>query len=296
MREKMRKITVWPAFVALTLSLVVSGSAQAGEGKWLGPDNQLLPFQTDEEVLDFLRTAKVIKFKELTSGKNRPLKVRLEKDGIQANAIFRMVDKRRDSTVIYGKRFNDFHDSYLYECAAYKVSRLLGLDTVPPCVNRRFDKKNGSMQLWVENAQTIQGRVEDNNLPDNRSWSRQRQIMQVFDSLIYNFDRNQGNMLLDANDKLWFIDHTRSFPRSSKAPDLDKIVWCERHMWEALKSVDKDSLVDLLTPEVEYRRVISMVKRQQKIVEHIQGLIDSRGAEAVLFDDEPATEVAGVLR
>ena len=139
------------------------------------------------------------------------------------------------------------------------------------------------MQLWVENAKTIKDRMESGNPPENRRWSRQRQAMRVFDVLIYNFDRNQGNMLLDATDKLWFIDHTRSFALSSEVPALDQIVWCERDMWEALKSLDKDTLVDLLTPEVEYARVISMAKRREKIVEHIQGLIDQRGAEVVLY-------------
>ncbi len=295
MKEMMKKSTVWPIFLALTL-LALPSAARAGEGKWMGPDNELLPFQTDEEVLEFLSTAEVIKFKEITSGKNRPLKVRLEKDGIQANAIFRMVNKKKTATVIYGERYRDFHDSYVYECAAYNVSRLLRLDTVPPCVQRRFEDRDGSMQLWVENAKTIKDRMESGNPPENRRWSRQRQAMRVFDVLIYNFDRNQGNMLLDATDKLWFIDHTRSFALSSEVPALDQIVWCERDMWEALKSLDKDTLVNLLTPEVEYARVISMAKRREKIVEHIQGLIDQRGAEVVLYDAEPGIEVARVLR
>ena len=95
MKEMMKKSTVWPIFLALTL-LALPSAARAGEGKWMGPDNELLPFQTDEEVLEFLSTAEVIKFKEITSGKNRPLKVRLEKDGIQANAIFRMVQQKED--------------------------------------------------------------------------------------------------------------------------------------------------------------------------------------------------------
>ena len=39
--------------------------------------------------------------------------------------------------------------------------------------------------------------------------------MRVFDELIANTDRNQGNMLIDKQWKLWLIDHTRGFRTTS---------------------------------------------------------------------------------
>ena len=35
--------------------------------------------------------------------------------------------------------------------------------------------------------------------------------MRLFDSLIFNDDRNPGNYLFDADWKLWMIDHSRAF-------------------------------------------------------------------------------------
>jgi hypothetical protein len=35
--------------------------------------------------------------------------------------------------------------------------------------------------------------------------------MRVFDQLIYNTDRNTGNVLYDTGWRLWGIDHTRAF-------------------------------------------------------------------------------------
>ena len=37
-----------------------------------------------------------------------------------------------------------------------------------------------------------------------------------------------GNMLIDARGKLWFIDHTRSFHKSSAIEAPERIIWCER--------------------------------------------------------------------
>jgi hypothetical protein len=131
----------------------------------------------------------------------------------------------------------------------------------------------------------MKDRVESGGaLVTSRNWSRQRQTMYVFDSLIHNFDRNQGNMLFDGNDKLWYIDHTRSFALSTEIDDLDKIVWCERRMWEKMKALNEKTLLDRLGPKVDYGRISALIKRRNKLVDHIQTLIDERGEEVVLFE------------
>ena len=41
--------------------------------------------------------------------------------------------------------------------------------------------------------------------------TKQIQIMRVFDELIQNRDRNQGNILWTNDWTMWLIDHTRAF-------------------------------------------------------------------------------------
>jgi hypothetical protein len=271
---------------SLLLLIITVGSASAEPaGKWLGPDNNPLPFSRDGEVLEFLRTARIVATKQLSSGINRPLKVKLEKDGIEANAIFRTVNTNRSYVRLDGKTYREFYDRHINECAAYELSRLLDLDNVPPCVPRVIGRKDGTLQLWVENAITFEKGVKEGLAGmSNRRWARQRQMMRVFDSLIFNIDRNQGNMLLDSAEKLWFIDHTRSFMLSREVAELEKIVWCERSMWERMQNLDEKLLQKHLSRYLDYRQIITVLKRRDKLVTYLQKLIDSRGEQAVLFN------------
>ena len=143
-------------------------AAEAGTGSlwsWIGPDGEQLAFASEEEALDFLRTATVVAKKRLTTGINRTLKVRLEDDGVAVNAVFRTVDQRRDRIKISGRFYRNFHDSYIYECAAYRLSRMLGIDNVPPCVTRVLEADRGTLQFWVENAMSEKERREQRIKP-----------------------------------------------------------------------------------------------------------------------------------
>lgn len=278
----------WATFllVALMFSTPVAESQEAAHSteRWLGPEGQPLPFESDEQVVEFLRTARVVSQKELSGGINRPLKLRLEKDGVEANAIFRLVDVRLRRARLDGKLVADFHDSYIYECAAYHVSRMLGIDNVPPCVKRDIQRANGTVQLWVESATTEEGRRADGMEPPKLiHWLRQKQTMRLFDALIYNFDRNQGNMLIDSNWKLWFIDHTRSFRKSSVIENPQKIIWCEQEIWERLQSLDKKQLTKSLRGYLTSTHINYMIKRRDKLVDNLKARIDRMGEGAVLY-------------
>ncbi len=279
-------VSVFAAGTPRSMAGVASEMSTEPAGRWRGPNETLLPFTEDREVLEFLRSARVIATKQLSMGKNRPLKVKLEKDGIEANAIFRTVNVKRSHVKMNGKTYHKFYDRNINECAAYELSRLLDLDNVPPCVPRTHNGKEGTLQLWVENAKTLKHMMdEDSTETTTRSWIRQRQTMRVFDGLIYNFDRNQGNMLFDSAGKLWFIDHTRSFLPSAEIEELDKIVWCERNLWEKLQDLDKGIVYEHLNSYLDYQQTTSLLKRKDKLVDHLEGLINTRGENAVLFEE-----------
>ena len=122
--------------------------------QWIDREGAPLPFTNDAEVEDFLSTAKIVASKELEGTRNQPLKLTLSKDGVEARAIFRTVDKKRSLARVGNVEIRDYHDSYIYECAAYELSRLLDLDYVPPCILRTIDgKKGASLAVPVTGAE-----------------------------------------------------------------------------------------------------------------------------------------------
>lgn len=252
---------------------------------WIGPDGKPLPFTSEEEVLDFLRTAKVIKMKEISQGITHPRQVLLEKNGIQMRAVFRDVDEEKTMvTFASGQTEIMFRDNYIFECAAYELSRLLGLDNVPPVVERRIEGKSGSLQIWVENAMTEMTRSKKKiGPPDVTRWNEQVQVMRIFDNLVYNTDRNMGNILITPDWKMWLIDHTRAFRFRRELQDPKGIVQCERKLWEKLQALDEATVRQRLKKYLRSSEMDALLKRRQKLVEHIQKLIQERGEQRVLF-------------
>ena len=254
-----------------------------------GPDGTTLRFADDEELLDFLRTAEVLATEEIGMGRSGALKIRLEKNGQQANAVFRTVDERKGSvTTLTGKRYKNFRDSYRYECAAYELSRILGFDNVPACVLRTIDDDEGSVQIWVENAMTEGGRVDAGlPAPGGVRWFQQTQLMYLFDALVLNFDRNSGNVLIDEQGKIWFIDHTRSFSMEDNVENINKILVCARSVWEKMQELDEEFLTERLGPFLRSsdtkRQIKALVKRQEKLVKHFEKAIKEKGEAQVLF-------------
>ena len=274
-----------PPVIAATGSAVDVDQVTPLAPRFPGPDGQPLPFRSDDEVLSFLHTAEIVGSKQLSTGINRPMKLTLEKDGVRAHAVFRTVN--RLLTPNRGDRPDPraARDSYLFEVAAYKLSRRLGIDRVPPVVLREVDGKRGSIQLWIENAKTEAAVLES---PQKNIGVAQRQVqkevMQVFDQLVYNFDRHHANSLYDSYGHLWFIDHTRTFKGLHSPENLNRIAVCDTTLYRNLKSLDRKELRDMLGSYLDFMQIDSIVRRRDKIVNHLDQLVAERGETAVLYN------------
>jgi len=158
---------------ALCVFLVLTGAAGAIAQDpiprvFLGPDGRFLPFTTDAEVLAFLADAEVLSVDEIPVGITNPVKVLLEKDGIRAHAVYRVVDEIHEETRLSDGRLRQrLRDSAILEVAAYKLSIMLGMNTVPPAVERRISRDHGTLQLWIENTVTETDRRTGDLGPSN---------------------------------------------------------------------------------------------------------------------------------
>ena len=255
------------------------------EGHWLSKEGGELPFHSDDEAIAFLRTAEVVESEVIEGTSSHPLKLVLEQDGIRARAIFRTIDVEREKMEHVQEHARGFRDYYTYEVAAYELSRLLGLDNVPPATLRTLDGEEGSIQLWVEKAKGVEERMNEGIEEQNQQlWMFQKQNMAVFDNLIYNFDRNPGNMLVDARGKVWFVDHTRAFKILPALNGRSDIKVVERQLWENLRQLDPEVVRERLDPYLKTTEIDALLERREKLVKLIGKRISKYGEQAILFE------------
>ncbi len=278
----------------LTLSLISGSWALASTEPtaeapspvtWQDPGGTPLPFQNDAEILEFLRTAQVVSQELVDVGINGISKVLLEKDGVRLHAAFRSIYiSQKQIKMSNGELRFDFRDDCRFEVAAYRLSKLLGLDSVPPVVERKIGRDKGTLQVWVENTMMEKERRSKKiQAPEKMLWTQRWQTVRLFDNLIDNTDRNPGNTLIDADWKLWMIDHTRSFGKTKQLRSATLIRQCRRDVWEKLQGLDREVLKGEFGNVLLGAQVKALMKRRDLLVEHIQKLIDEKGEDRVLF-------------
>jgi hypothetical protein len=256
---------------------------------WLDGSGAPLPFQAHQQILEYLRTAEVVGRKPIGQGTTGAERILLDREGVRARAAFRTVDEiHRGPFENLPRSVPRVRDAAVFECAAYELSEALGLGRVPPTVWRRIGKTTGSVQIWFEGAMTqteFLGKAHER--PDAARWNLQKHLMYVFDALVANLDRNQGNILVDRDGTLWFIDHTRAFAPTKDLLEPEKITRCSRELWLALRNLDERSVKKRLEPFLTEGEIGALFKRRIALVARIEKLIAAEGEAAVLFEIDP---------
>lgn len=282
------------ALLALPITPLAALAADAGlpERVFRDVEGNPLPFQTDEAAEEFLRTAAVTSQRDLEVGVTKPKQLVLEKDGLKVHAAFNYVDREgQREKLADGSVEMYFLDSYKADIATYKLSRLLGLEMVPPGVERSIDGQRGVVRLWIENLESYGDWLAAGNTgtPDSLYLQRQIKDQIAFDLLIRNTDRNQGNINWDPDENLWMIDQTRSLARD---PNLHakRFKGCSRAMYEGLSSLSASDVERELGPYLGTYEIKALLKRRDKLVKLIDAEIAKKGESEVLFDYSDAPE------
>jgi hypothetical protein len=254
-----------------------------------GPEGIALPFRTRGEVVGFMRDARLVKAKagEL-HGLTKPTKVLVEHDGARAHAVFRSLHLEEPNASWEDGTFTELlRDTWKSEIAAYELSLLLGLDTVPPTVPWELHGRPGSLQIFIERAHKGWHPEEPEKPPDPSWWQMEVDRLRVFDALIRNTDRHVRNMLVDSNRVVWWIDHTRAFGREHDLLRPEEIRRCERQLWQRLQDLDPQLVATRMTPYMGPEEVAALLARQERLVALIRQRIRNKGEAAVLFTMEP---------
>ena len=95
--------------------------------------------------------------------------------------------------------YSGYWESYKSEIAAYELDKLLGLEMIPPTVERRVKGDLGAAVMWVSPIKSFKDLGGPPSAPAAKlaAWSRQLIRAKMFDNLICNIDPNLGNWLVD---------------------------------------------------------------------------------------------------
>jgi hypothetical protein len=228
---------------------------------------------TDADVERILGEGTILDIADVGTGVTKPLKVRVELEGVERRAIFKSLDDhRRGITRLQGAPPEmNYSDSYLYERAAYLLDRELGLDMVPVAVLRVVQGREGAIVDWVTGSMTEEERLEQ-KIEIGKETRKQIAVMRVFDMLINNADRHAGNLLYTTDDwKVHLIDHTRAFRYSRdwlKEYD-NQPIRLPRGLLARLEGLDRAGLNEMLAGLVSKERVKSLLQRRDQILKRV---------------------------
>jgi len=259
-------------------------------------NHQLSAQLTEEEVaesekwVDFLENAEITGQEQPFSDREavtRPWKLTLEKDGITKNALWKNPEGR----------MRGFVENWRWEIAAYRLDRLLGVNMVPPTVERRFQNNRGSCQLWVEAKMSLKEKMEqDIKTPSYKvfPWNRALYLQRAFDNLIANEDRHQNQYLITEDWRMILIDHSRSFRTSGKyakrliydekykeGPQLMKQL--PRAFVDKLKNLDHASIKAVVGDYLTDKEIEFVLLRRDLILEWLDKYIKKEGEDNVLY-------------
>ncbi len=251
---------------------------------------------TPEEIVkfgeweNFLKTAKIVSGEQMESREavTEPWVLTLQKDGITRNAIWKNIKGRKKG----------YLEGWQWEIAAYRLDRLLGLNMVPPTIERRYREERGSLQLWIDGVFTLRHKIDNKiKTPSYKvfHWNRALYLQRAFDNLIANIDRHQNQFLITKDFRMILIDYTRSFRTSKKY--TKKLIYDEKYkegprlmkqlpkdFYANLKALTFDSIKDAVQDYLTSKEINAVLKRRDLIVSWIENRCEKLGMEKVLYD------------
>lgn len=237
---------------------------------------------TLEQKEQFLMKAQVVKTSGAKKGITQTLRATLSDGALTHDASIQRIDEEKARYETDNGVELNFRDTWKFNVAAYRLGRMIGLgQMIPPSVERKYSGGSGAFTWWVEDVAMDEATRQQKKIspPDKERFNRQYVIMQVFDNLIYNTDRNQTNILFDKSWKLWMIDHTRAFRTRTDLLNVKVLKQCDRQLLENMKALTYEKLRPELAPYLRDAEIKAILARRDKIV----ALFAEKG-DAALYD------------
>lgn len=232
------------------------------------------------ETENFLKTAKVTRTQDIAKGVTNSRRLTLSDGTLTHDAHLQSIDQSMSE--FRGNRGTElnFKDSWKFNVAAYRLAEMLGIEhMVPMSVERTVGGNSSSVTWWVDDVMMDEAKrvKEKTTPPDIKSWNEQMWVLRIFDQLIYNTDRNLGNMLITKSWQVRMIDHTRAFRMMKTLQSEKNVEKCDRQLLAKLKQLDEAGMTARLTGYLTREEVRGVLARRDLIVKKIESL----GADGV---------------
>jgi hypothetical protein len=186
----------------------------------------------------------------------------------------------------------NFHDTYRYNIAAYRLARLIGLDNVPMSVPRLVDAKQSAVTWWIDDVAMDEGARRKLSArarlgPNPARTAAYLDILKVFDELIQNRDRNEGNLLWTKDWTMWMIDHTRAFRTDPALRNPQILKRCERVMFAGMRALTREAITAAIGESLLQTEIEALLTRRDRIVKLFEDKIEKSGEAAVLYTMPP---------
>ena len=243
------------------------------------------PALSPEAMEAFLLKARVSNLRDAGSGVTNSRRATLSDGQLTHDAHIQTVDIAQHVFESGRNTELNFKDTYRYNIAGYRVAKLIGLTTVPMSVERTVEGKVAAVTWWVDDVQMDEKeRMKTKSQgPDPVRTNKQIQIMRVWDELIQNRDRNQGNILWTHDWTMWLIDHTRAFRLNTNVLKPEQLARCDRGLLERLRAVTPEALKQAVGNSLTKQEQEALLARRDKIIKHYDERIARLGEPVVLF-------------
>ena len=252
---------------------------------------------TPEELADREKWEKFLEDADVTKSEHpwpdieartNPWRLTLEQNGVTHRAIWKDAQGR----------MRGFIENWKWEIAAYRLDKYLGLNMVPPTVERRFKEKRGSCQFYVENGTTLlvvqaekRKKPSYKIYPFNLALYKQR----AFDNLLANTDRHLNQFLITDDWRMILIDHSRSFATTKKS--TKKLIYDEKYhegprlmsqlprtVVAKLREMNQEVIREVVGEYLTDKEIEAVLARKDLIIQWIDKRIKEMGEDKVLYD------------
>jgi len=239
---------------------------------------------------EFLQTAEITRWEEVGRGVNKPLRLYMKKGDLESRACWKNPHGVRDG----------FLEGWQYEIAAYRLDKLIGLNMIPPAVEREFNGKKGALVYWLTDVKLLLEIIDEKiKMPVLPQIDDMKYITRAWDCLIANEDRTQENIFYTKDWRTLLIDHSRSF-RSTKE-FTQKLMFGKNGLkaseqgrpflfrrlprWfvEKVKGLDFKSINEAVGPYLEDKEIEAIIKRKALLLAEIDEMIKESGEDKVLY-------------